>query len=229
MNRRATARRILLTRILGLVGVAIIVTLLVIVNSKMAPRSITEREPSTHHHHGGDGLSREETAPMVAEYRSKLAVIKTDFGTITFKFCPEDAPRTVDNFAQLAQKGFYNGSPFHRIVKDSLIQGGSPDGSPSGGPGYTIPAEFNKRMHVEGTVAMARAADPNSAGSQFYICLREIPQLDGRYTVFGQVTEGMDVVRKIAQSETDSNEKPLVRIVMREVTIEDFSGSTVPQ
>ena len=229
MNRRVTARRILLARILGLVGAAIIVAVLVIVNSKMAPRSITEREPGTHDHDGEDGLSPEETAPMVAEYRDKLAVIKTDFGTITFKFYPEDAPRTVDNFARLAQRGFYNGSPFHRIVKDTLIQGGSPDGSPSGGPGYTIPAEFNERMHVEGTVAMARAADPDSAGSQFYICLREIPQLDGRYTVFGQVAEGMDVVRKIAQSETDSNERPLVSIVMREVTIEDLSGSTVSQ
>jgi peptidyl-prolyl cis-trans isomerase B (cyclophilin B) len=97
----------------------------------------------------------------------------------------------------LAQKGFYNGLKFHRVVPNFVIQGGDPKGDGTGGPGYMIKAEFNSRQHLEGTVAMARAMDPNSAGSQFYICLAAQPFLDHQYTVFGQVTEGMDVVKNI--------------------------------
>jgi len=110
-----------------------------------------------------------------------------------------------------------------------VIQSGSPDGSPGGGPGYTIPAEFNKRMHVEGTVGMARGDDPNSAGSQFYICLDRVPQLDGKYTVFGQVVEGMEVVKKIGEVETDANNRPLENILLRGVMIEDVPDSSVSE
>jgi cyclophilin family peptidyl-prolyl cis-trans isomerase len=125
------------------------------------------------------------------------AVLQTSKGEIVFKFYPEDAPKTVDNFIKLARKGFYDGLTFHRVVPNFVIQGGDPSGDGTGGPGYTIPAEFNSRSHLTGTVAMARALDPNSAGSQFYICLSRQPNLDGQYTVFGQVTSGMDVVQAI--------------------------------
>ena len=108
------------------------------------------------------------------------------------------------SFIELSQSGFYDGTTFHRVVPDFVAQGGDPysktgEGPPgTGGPGYTIPAEFNSRQHLEGTLAMARSADPDSAGSQFYICLAPQPSLDGQYTVFGEVIEGMDVVQQIA-------------------------------
>jgi peptidylprolyl isomerase/peptidyl-prolyl cis-trans isomerase B (cyclophilin B) len=118
-------------------------------------------------------------------------------GRIVFKFFPEAAPKTVENFITLAQKGFYNGLSFHRVVPGFVVQGGDPAGNGSGGPGYTIKAEFNDHLHLRGTVAMARAADPDSAGSQFYICLAPQPGLDHQYTVFGQVTEGDALLDKI--------------------------------
>jgi peptidyl-prolyl cis-trans isomerase B (cyclophilin B) len=227
MDQRVTAKRILLARLSGLVAAAIIVVLLVILNSRIASRTGADRPPRHHHAHEhaaeapvAGAMDPEEKQRIAAEYRDKLAVIETDLGTVKLELYPEDAPRTVDNFATLARKGFYDGLSFHRIAKGALIQGGSPDGSPGGGPGYTIPAEFNRRMHVEGTVGMARAADPDSAGSQFYICLKQLPQLDSKYTVFGHVVEGMDVVRKIAQSETDSDDRPLEPISMQDVSIE---------
>jgi len=138
-----------------------------------------------------------------------VAVIKTARGTIVFKFFPGDAPIAVDNFKKLAGKGFYNGLPFHRVEPDFVIQGGDPKGDGTGGPGYTIKDEFNARPHLEGTVAMARTPSPDSAGSQFYICLAPSPQLDGKYTVFGQVVEGLEVVHQIQKGD-----------VMESVTIE---------
>ena len=118
-------------------------------------------------------------------------------GDIVIEFYPADAPKTVDNFVKLAKKGFYDGVVFHRREENFVIQGGDPKGNGTGGPGYTIPAEFNKQKHVRGAVAMARTQDPNSAGSQFYICLAPANFLDGQYTVFGIVTKGMDVVDKV--------------------------------
>ncbi len=131
-------------------------------------------------------------------------------GRIVIEFYPQDAPNTVDNFIKLAQKGFYDGLKFHRVVPGFVVQGGDPLGNGTGGPGYTIKAEFNSRKHLTGTVAMARAMDPDSAGSQFYICLEPQPGLDGQYTVFGQVIEGMDVVKGIQVGD-----------VMKKVTIVD--------
>ena len=121
--------------------------------------------------------------------------------TIDMKFYPEDAPKTVENFVTLAKKGFYNNLTFHRVVPDFVVQGGCPKGDGTGGPGYTIPAEFNKQKHVRGTLAMARSQDPNSAGSQFYICYGPTPHLDGSYTVFGKVTSGMEHVDRIKQGD----------------------------
>lgn len=118
-------------------------------------------------------------------------------GEIRVELFPEDAPKTVASFVALANKGFYDGLTFHRVVPGFVAQGGDPKGDGTGGPGYTLPAEFNARKHVRGTVAMARSAAPNSAGSQFYIAFAPAPHLDGQYTVFGQVVAGMEVVDRI--------------------------------
>jgi cyclophilin family peptidyl-prolyl cis-trans isomerase len=157
----------------------------------------------------------------------EVAVIKTNLGTIIFEFFPEDAPNHVANFKKLAGEGFYDGIYFHRVIPGFMIQAGDPNtkddnrsNDGSGGPGYTIDAEFNDRPHKRGTVSMARRQDPNSAGSQFFICHQAQPGLDGQYTVFGQVVQGMDVVDKIANAERDNRDNPLEKIVMEKVTIE---------
>jgi cyclophilin family peptidyl-prolyl cis-trans isomerase len=134
---------------------------------------------------------------------AQTARITLDNGnTIDVAFYPEDAPKTVENFVTLAKKGFYNGLTFHRVVPDFVVQGGCPKGDGTGGPGYTIPAEFNSKKHVRGTVAMARSQHPDSAGCQFYICYGPTPHLDRNYTVFGQVTSGMEHVDRIKQGDT---------------------------
>lgn len=119
-------------------------------------------------------------------------------GEFRIAFYQEDAPKTVENFIKLARKGFYDGLTFHRVQPGVLAQGGDPNGDGSGGPGYTIKAEFNKQKHVRGAVAMARLVHPDSAGSQFYVMLGNAGELDGQYTVFGRVTSGMEVVDRIA-------------------------------
>ena len=137
----------------------------------------------------------------------EIAVITTPKGVIKFEFFCEDAPRHVGAFIELAEKGFYDGTKFHRVEPGFVIQGGDPYSKTgegpagTGGPGYNLAAEFNSRKHLDGTVAMARAASPNSAGSQFYICLGPQAFLDGNYTVFGQVTEGLDVVHRIERGD----------------------------
>ena len=118
-------------------------------------------------------------------------------GEIRIELFPEDAPKTVESFITLSKKGFYDGLTFHRVVPGFVAQGGDPKGDGTGGPGYRLKAEFNPRKHLRGTVAMARAQDPDSAGSQFYICLGPQPSLDGQYTVFGQVRSGMEIVDQI--------------------------------
>jgi len=122
-------------------------------------------------------------------------------GEIRMEFYPADAPKTVENFVTLAKKGFYNGLNFHRVVPDFVVQGGCPKGNGTGGPGYTVKAEFNKQKHLRGTLAMARSQDPDSAGSQFYICYGSTPHLDGQYTVFGRVVSGMEHVDRIKQGD----------------------------
>lgn len=136
------------------------------------------------------------------------AVIETAKGKIVFKFYPDKAPQTVANFITLARSGFYNGLRFHRVEPGFVVQGGDPlsrdpnaSNVGSGNPGYRIKAEFSDQAHIAGTVAMARSQDPDSAGSQFYITLAPQPSLDGSYTVFGQVTDGMNVVEKIERGD----------------------------
>jgi len=149
------------------------------------------------------------------------AVIHTKFGDITLKFFPEVAPNHVNNFMELAQKGFYNGTTFHRVVPKFVIQGGdpntkNPDRSKHGmgGPGYNVKAEFNNKPHKRGILSMARSAHPDSAGSQFFICVADAPFLDGKYTVFGEVVTGMEVVDKIVAQPRDGNDNPKDRIEM---------------
>lgn len=134
---------------------------------------------------------------------NKIAIIETNKGVIKFEFYPNEAPMHVANFIQLSTCGFYDSCKFHRVVPGFVIQGGDPKSKTdepdvgTGGPGYNVPQEFNPRKHVDGTVAMARSQHPDSAGSQFYIALGDLPSLDNQYTVFGQVTEGLDVVHSI--------------------------------
>ncbi|MDQ6967665.1 MAG: peptidylprolyl isomerase [Mariprofundaceae bacterium] len=127
--------------------------------------------------------------------------IETKNGDMIIELYPDSAPNTVANFKALAGKGYYDGLKFHRVIAGFMAQGGDPDGTGMGGPGYKVKAEFNDRKHVHGTLAMARSSDPDSAGSQFYICFAPAPHLDGQYTIFGQVTEGLDVLDQIKQGD----------------------------
>jgi peptidylprolyl isomerase/peptidyl-prolyl cis-trans isomerase B (cyclophilin B) len=132
----------------------------------------------------------------------KIATIEMEKGgTIKLELYPDSAPNTVANFEKLANTNFYNGLTFHRVEPGFVVQGGDPLGNGMGGPGYKIKAEFNPRKHLEGTLAMARSQNPDSAGSQFYICLAPAPFLDNQYTVFGQVTEGMEIVKGIRRGD----------------------------
>lgn len=140
----------------------------------------------------------QQAPPPKIESGKVAAVIEMKKGgRIVMELYPKEAPITVGNFVKLANKGFYNGLKFHRVIPGFVAQGGDPVGDGTGGPGYTIKDEFNSHKHLAGTVAMAKIEAPNSAGSQFYICLAPQPSLDGQYTVFGQVTEGMDIVNGI--------------------------------
>ena len=144
----------------------------------------------------------QQPAPQGGKKVKQTAVITMEKGgEIVIEFFPDDAPKTVENFVTLAKKGFYDGLTFHRVEPGFVVQGGDPNGNGTGGPGYTIKAEFNKQPHVRGAVAMARRADPDSAGSQFYITLATANHLDGKYTVFGKVTKGMDVVDGIKKGD----------------------------
>jgi len=137
-----------------------------------------------------------------------VATMSTNHGDITIELFDEDAPKTVDNFKKLAADGFYDGLIFHRIIKDFMIQGGCPQGTGTGGPGYTFEDEINEHKAVRGSLAMANAG-PNTNGSQFFIVtLEATPWLDGKHTVFGQVTDGMDVVDKLESLPTDGRDKP---------------------
>ncbi len=147
---------------------------------------------------------------------------------------PQDAPNTVNNFISLINKGFYNGLCFHRCIKGFVIQGGCPKGTGTGDPGYSIKGEFrqngviNPLKHTTGVLSMARAMDPNSAGSQFFIMVGNAPHLDGSYAAFGKVTEGLEEALRIAKLPTDWNDKPLTPQIMKSVTVETF-GAEYPE
>ena len=154
--------------------------------------------------------------------------IKTNHGNISFELLPELAPETVRNFEKLTKDGFYDGTLFHRVIPGFMIQGGDPNTKTDnkgswgmGGPGYSIKAEFSSRSHLRGIVSMARATDPDSAGSQFFIVTKDSTFLDREYTVFGEVTEGMDVADKIVSLDRDQNDCPLEDAKMLKVSISE--------
>ena len=164
-----------------------------------------------------------------------IVTFEMENGTIMkAELYPEVAPNTVNNFISLVKKGFYDGLIFHRVISGFMIQGGCPDGTGMGGPGYSIKGEFsqngfkNDLKHTEGVLSMARAMDPNSAGSQFFIMHKTSPHLDGSYAAFGKLIEGMDVVNEIASVPTDYMDRPIVGCVMKKVTI-DTQGVDYPE
>ena len=168
---------------------------------------------------------------------SKLPEVTFEFEDgkkIIAQLYPEIAPNTVNNFISLVKKGFYDGLIFHRVIDGFMIQGGDPQGTGMGGPGYYIAGEFaqngfeNNLAHTAGVLSMARAMDPDSAGSQFFIMHKDAPYLDGAYAAFGKVTEGMDVVDEIAVTKTDFSDRPRFDIVMKKVTVDTF-GEEYPE
>jgi cyclophilin family peptidyl-prolyl cis-trans isomerase len=170
--------------------------------------------------------------PM-SEYQNKIAELHTTAGQIHLRFYPEVAPNHVRNFIDLSQKGFYNGTKFHRVIPGFVIQGGDPNtvsGAPhtwgTGGSGQNVKAEFSSIRHKRGILSMARANDPNSASSQFFICVADVTSLDNGYTVFGEVTQGMDVVDKIVNAPTGPGDRPndpttITKVVVRDAQTEE--------
>ena len=158
---------------------------------------------------------------------SEVGVITTSEGVMVVEFYPEVAPKHVENFKTLARKGFYDGTAFHRVIPGFMIQGGDPNTKDDnakaswgqGGPGYTINAEFNAKHHARGILSMARTPDPNSAGSQFFICHGDAGNLDGQYTVFGNLIKGFDVLDKIASTPTESPDRPIKRVNVESIKI----------
>ena len=173
---------------------------------------------------------KKETSPMNSS--NEVAVIKTNEGEMVVQFWSDAAPNTIDNFKKLARQGFYDGTIFHRIVKGFMIQGGDPnskdpakeDSYGQGGPGYKVKAEFNNHSHDRGVISMARGPDPDSAGSQFFICLAPVRRLDGQYTTFGKLIKGDDVLDKIGNTPVERNaqgemSKPTKRVIIESVKI----------
>jgi peptidyl-prolyl cis-trans isomerase B (cyclophilin B) len=171
-----------------------------------------------------------ENPPMNAF--NEAAVIKTSEGDMVVQFWTDAAPNTVENFKKLARSGFYDGTIFHRVVKGFMIQGGDPNSKDpgkessygQGGPGYKIKAEFNDRSHQRGVISMARSSDPDSAGSQFFICLASVPRLNHQYTTFGKLIKGDEVLEKIGdtsvtRSSSGENSKPAKRVVIESIKI----------
>jgi peptidyl-prolyl cis-trans isomerase B (cyclophilin B) len=173
---------------------------------------------------------KEEKSPMNSS--NEVAVIKTSEGDMVVQFWTDAAPNTIENFKKLARKGFYDGTIFHRIVKGFMIQGGDPNSKDpakensygEGGPGYNIKAEFNDHSHDRGVISMARGPDPDSAGSQFFICLAPVHRLDHQYTTFGKLIKGQDVLEKIGEIPVTKNSmgepsKPTKRVVIESIKI----------
>ena len=157
-----------------------------------------------------------------------VTITMEDGSIMKAELYPDIAPNTVNNFISLIQKNFYNGLIFHRVIKGFMLQGGDPEGSGMGGPGYSIKGEFSRNgfkndlKHTPGVLSMARSMMPNAAGSQFFIMHQTSPHLDGEYAAFGKVIEGMDVVNRIAECKTNYNDRPLEDQVMKTVTVETF-------
>ncbi len=172
---------------------------------------------------------------MAEERKNPVVTIEMENGDIMrAELYPDIAPNTVNNFISLIKKGFYDGTIFHRVIRGFMIQGGDPEGTGMGGPGYSIKGEFsnngftNNLKHEKGILSMARAQDPDSAGSQFFIMHKRSPHLDGEYAAFGKITEGLDIVDKIAETATAFDDRPYESQRMSKVTIETF-GTDYPE
>lgn len=164
--------------------------------------------------------------------KNPIVTIELENGdVIKLELYPDIAPNTVNNFISLVQKKFYDGIIFHRVIRGFMIQGGDPEGTGMGGPGYSIKGEFsynhfeNNLKHTAGVISMARSQMPDSGGSQFFLMHKDSPHLDGSYAAFGKVTEGMEVVNKIADTKTDYSDRPLDPQIMKSVTVELFGES----
>ena len=175
----------------------------------------------------GQMRQKEFTKEDVRRMSQTTAIIETKFGNMELRFFPEVAPGHVDNFIELAKKGLYDGTTFHRVIPGFMIQGGdpntkSPDRSKHGmgGPGHTIKAEFSDRLHKRGILSMARSSQPDSAGSQFFICVADAPFLNGKYSVLGEVVSGMEVADKIVSQPRDKADNPMERIEMKVKLVE---------
>ncbi|RME95684.1 MAG: peptidylprolyl isomerase [Verrucomicrobia bacterium] len=176
---------------------------------------------------GPDKDDKPGPARPAADGADEVAVIETSLGTMVVEFWPDSAPNTVANFKKLARQKFYDGVCFHRVIKGFMIQGGDPltkdEGKKmlwgTGGPGYTIKAEFNDRSHIRGVISMARSQDPDSAGSQFFICHGNPTFLDGKYTAFGRLIKGYDVLDKIANTPTGPRDIPVKRVNIDRIRI----------
>jgi cyclophilin family peptidyl-prolyl cis-trans isomerase len=204
-------------------GAVVVLIMVVAIGSSFAQEGSKVEGPQSAQTKG-----KAATGANPAAEPDEVAIMDTNYGTFVLEFFPDVAPNHVRNFKKLARSGFYDGTRFHRVIKGFMIQGGDPlskDNDPSndgtGGPGYTINAEFNARKHLKGTLSMARAASPNSAGSQFFVCLENQTRLDGQYTVFGQVINGMGVVEKIGNVPVTGpqNSTPVDPVLLKKVTI----------
>jgi len=177
------------------------------------------------------GNSAEKKENLTLMTNPIVTIEMEDGGEIQIELYAETAPNTVRNFVSLVSKGFYNGTTFHRVIPGFMIQGGDPEGNGMGGPGYTIAGEFamngfhNDLKHTRGVLSMARAMDPNSAGSQFFIMVEDAPHLDNQYAAFGRVITGMDVCDRIVATRTNFRDMPLKPQVMKSVTVETFGES----
>ena len=166
-------------------------------------------------------------SPAAPAAGAEVAVVTTSEGVMVLEFYPDLAPKHVENFKTLAKKGFYDGTAFHRVIPGFMIQGGDPNTKDesakgswgTGGPGYSVNAEFNAKHHARGILSMARSSDPNSAGSQFFICHADASSLDGQYTVFGNLLKGFDVLDKIATTPTEGPDRPVKRMNIESIKI----------
>jgi peptidyl-prolyl cis-trans isomerase B (cyclophilin B) len=160
-----------------------------------------------------------EPAMTIDPNKKYSVTIETTEGTINADLFPKDAPHHVNSFIFLAKEGFYDGVIFHRVIPGFMIQGGDPTGTGTGGPGYQLKAEFNKRKHVRGVLSAARSQHPDSAGSQFFLMHEEAPHLDSQYTAYGQVTSGLEVIDKIVNAPRDRNDKPKTPASIKSITV----------
>jgi peptidyl-prolyl cis-trans isomerase B (cyclophilin B) len=195
-----------------LILIAILPVVLLSILSSCGGQQVAKNTSSESTSSSGSSTKTYTSTPPMNIFMNKnySAVLETNKGTMVLELFNRDAPKTVNNFVFLAREGFYDNTTFHRVIAGFMAQGGDPTGTGSGGPGYTIPDEITSHKHLTGTLSMARRSEPNTGGSQFFICFAPQPHLDGGYSVFGQLKEGLDVLNTIVQGDK------LIRVTIRE-------------